>query len=233
MNNDLIVCGGTGCVYIAGRQLQIFNVETKAKVKSHIANEDVLFWKWIREDSIALVTNTAVLHWSTDNESGPTKIFERHPSLNDTQIINYRTSADERWSLLVGISAQQGRVVGAMQLYSKDKNLSQPIEGHAAVFAEIKLDGSAVPNRVFAFAVRGLQSAKVGSDAISSIYNHGPSSYRCTPTFLATSHRDRSPGGHSSLSEKGCRHFFPPRGPNRFPRSYAIQQEIWASLCRH
>jgi clathrin heavy chain len=124
-------------------------------------NEDVLFWKWIHDKAVALVTNTAVFHWSLDDESSPEKVFDRHPSLNDTQIINYRTNADERWCLLTGISAQQGRVVGAMQLYSKDKNVSQPIEGHAAVFAEIKLEGSSIPTKVFAFAVRNLQGSKV------------------------------------------------------------------------
>ena len=33
------------------------------------------------------------------------------------QIINYRCDAAANWLLLIGISAQQNRVVGAMQLY--------------------------------------------------------------------------------------------------------------------
>ena len=32
-----------------------------------------------------------------------------------------------------GISAQQNRVVGAMQLYSVERKVSQPIEGHAGM----------------------------------------------------------------------------------------------------
>jgi hypothetical protein len=39
--------------------------------------------------------------------------------------------------LLVGISAQQNRVVGAMQLYSVERKVSQPIEGHAAAFVQV------------------------------------------------------------------------------------------------
>jgi len=39
--------------------------------------------------------------------------------------------------LLIGISAQQNRVVGAMQLYSVERKVSQPIEGHAAAFMQV------------------------------------------------------------------------------------------------
>jgi clathrin heavy chain len=141
--------------------LQIFNIEMKAKVKAHLMNEDVVFWKWITVNTLGLVTETAVYHWSMEGDSQPIKMFDRHASLTGCQIINYRASADENWLLVVGISAQQGRVVGAMQLYSKERGVSQPIEGHAGAFSEIKIDGSAVPNKLFAFAVRNAAGAKV------------------------------------------------------------------------
>src|SRR3569833_1482218 len=44
--------------------------------------------------------------------------------------------------VLVGISQQQGRVVGAMQLYSKDRGISQAIEGHAAAFGATRMEGA-------------------------------------------------------------------------------------------
>lgn len=47
----------------------------------------------------------------------------RHSSLNGCQIINYRTDPKQNWLLLVGISAQQARVVGAMQLYSVERKV--------------------------------------------------------------------------------------------------------------
>ena len=43
------------------------------------------------------------------------------------------------WLLLIGISAQNNRVVGAMQLFSVERNVSQPIEGHAAAFSQFKV----------------------------------------------------------------------------------------------
>lgn len=48
------------------RTLQIFNIEMKSKMKAHTMNEDVVFWKWINVNTIALVTETAVFHWSME-----------------------------------------------------------------------------------------------------------------------------------------------------------------------
>lgn len=48
-----------------------------------------------------------------------------------------------------------------MQLYSRDRQVSQPIEGHAAAFAEIKLEGGQTPTKLFVFAVRTATGAKV------------------------------------------------------------------------
>jgi clathrin heavy chain len=69
-------------------------------------NEDVVFWKWISVNTVGIVTETAVFHWSMEGDSQPTKIFDRHASLTGCQIINYRVNSEEKWMLLVGISAQ-------------------------------------------------------------------------------------------------------------------------------
>jgi len=53
------------CV-LAGRTLQIFNIEMKSKMKAHTMVEDVTFWKWINVNTIALVTDTAVFHWGME-----------------------------------------------------------------------------------------------------------------------------------------------------------------------
>lgn len=143
------------------RTLQIFNIEMKSKMKAHTMNEDVVFWKWINVNTIALVTETAVFHWSMEGESQPRKMFDRHSSLNGCQIINYRCDHKLQWLLLIGISAQQNRVVGAMQLYSVERGVSQPIEGHAAAFAQFKVEGNPEPSTLFCFAVRTPQGGKL------------------------------------------------------------------------
>lgn len=63
--------------------------------------------------------------------------------------------------VVVGISQQQGRVAGSMQLYSKERGISQFIEGHAAAFADIHVEGSALPHHLFTFAVRTQTGAKL------------------------------------------------------------------------
>ena len=63
--------------------------------------------------------------------------------------------------VVVGISQQQGRVVGAMQLYSRDRGISQGIEAHAAAFGTIRLEGAPADTRVFTFAVRTAAGAKL------------------------------------------------------------------------
>ncbi|CAG8468332.1 858_t:CDS:10 [Funneliformis mosseae] len=145
----------------AGRQLQIFNLDLKSKVKSFVMQEDVVFWKWINLKTLGLVTGQSVYHWSMEGDSPPVKVFDRHASLANSQIINYRVNADEMWMVLVGISAVEGRVVGNMQLYSKERAISQPIEGHAAAFATILLENGVSPTSLFTFAVRNQNGAKL------------------------------------------------------------------------
>lgn len=93
-------------------------------------------------------------------------MFDRHPTLVGAQIINYRCSADEKWLVLVGISGNTTnpsafKIKGSMQLFSRDRGVSQPIEGHAAAFAEIKLEGHQHTTKLFTFSVRTAAGAKV------------------------------------------------------------------------
>ena len=54
-------------------------------------------------------------------------------------------------------------MVGSMQLYSVERKVSQPIEGHAACFAQFKKPESPNETTLFSFAVRGPQGGKVGA----------------------------------------------------------------------
>ncbi|OSD03000.1 clathrin heavy chain [Trametes coccinea BRFM310] len=191
----------------AGRTLQVFNIETKQKVKSHVNNEDVVFWKWISDSTIGLVTETAVYHWSiSDATSPPQKIFDRHPTLVGAQIINYRASADEKWLVLIGISGNTTnpaafKVKGSIQLYSRERGVSQPIEGHAAAFSEIKLDGHQKPTKLFTFSVRTATGAKLH---IVEIDHQAPD-----PPF----------------TKKAVDVYFPPEATNDFPVAMQVSKK--------
>lgn len=64
------------------RTLQIFDLSTKQKLKGTTMNEDVVFWKWITESTIGLVTESAVYHWNVfDGSTEPTEVFKRHANL--------------------------------------------------------------------------------------------------------------------------------------------------------
>lgn len=178
----------------AQKTLQIFNIEMKSKMKAHVMTEDVVFWKWISINTLALVTETTIYHWSMEGDSTPVRMFERHSSLNGCQIINYRTDPKQQWLLLIGITAQQNRVVGAMQLYSVERKCSQPIEGHVASFAQFKMEGNPETSTLFCFAVRSAQGGKLHIIEVG-----------------------QPPSGNQPFSKKAVDVFFPPEAQNDFP----------------
>jgi clathrin heavy chain len=178
----------------AAKSLQIFNIEMKSKMKAHQMVEDVTFWKWVNLNTIALVTETSVYHWSMEGDSQPQKVFDRHSSLAGCQIINYRADAALKWLLLVGISAQQHRVAGHMQLYSVERKVSQPIEGHAAAFAQFRMPGNSEESTLFTFAVRGQAGGKLHVIEVG------------TPA-----------SGNQPFQKKAVDVFFPPEAQTDFP----------------
>ncbi|CAH2233962.1 jg21443 [Pararge aegeria aegeria] len=93
-----------------------------------------------------------------------------------------------------GISAQQNRVVGAMQLYSVERKCSQPIEGHAASFATFKAEGNAEPSTLFCFAVRTAQGGKLHIIEVG-----------------------QTPAGNQPFPKKAVDVFFPAEAQNDFP----------------
>lgn len=185
------------------RTLQIFDLEQKQKLKSTTMTEDVVFWKWISETSLGLVTDSSIYHWDVfdPTQAAPVKAFDRHTNLQGNQIINYRTSADGKWMVVVGISSQQGRVVGAMQLYSKDRGISQAIEGHAAAFGTIRLDGAPQDTKLFTFAVRTATGAKLH--------------------IVEVDHPETNP----VFPKKAVDVFFPPEAANDFPVALQVSQK--------
>ncbi|CAF0746769.1 unnamed protein product [Didymodactylos carnosus] len=145
----------------AAKTLQIFNIELRSRMKTYNMVEDCIFWKWVSVNTIGIVTETSVYHWTMEGESQPVKVFDRHQSLQGCQIINYRTDEALQWLLVIGIQAQDSRVVGRMQLYSVERKVSQPIEGHAAAFTQFKLENNKKPSTLFSFAVRSPTGGKL------------------------------------------------------------------------
>ncbi|QSZ35297.1 hypothetical protein DSL72_008166 [Monilinia vaccinii-corymbosi] len=185
------------------RTLQIFDLGAKAKLKSATMNEDVVFWKWFSETSLGLVTDTTIYHWDVfdPTQASPVEVFKRNPNLSGCQIINYRVSGDGKWMVVVGITQQQGRVVGAMQLYSKDRGISQAIEGHAAAFGTLRLEAAPADTKVFTFSVRTATGAKLH--------------------IVEVDHQASNP----TFSKKAVDVYFPAEAVNDFPVAMQVSQK--------
>lgn len=46
-----------------GDNLQVFNLDTKQKLKAHLNTEKVTYWAWLNDTTIGMVTDKAVYHW--------------------------------------------------------------------------------------------------------------------------------------------------------------------------
>lgn len=102
---------------------------------------------------------------------------------------------------VVGIQQQQGRVVGALQLYSRERGISQAIEAHAAAFGSIRLEGAQADTRLFTFAVRTATGAKLHIVEI----DHQPSN----PVF----------------AKKAVDVYFPAEATNDFPVAMQVSEK--------
>eukprot|EP00118_Oscarella_pearsei_P011870 m.83081 g.83081 ORF g.83081 m.83081 type:complete len:1379 (+) comp36330_c0_seq5:480-4616(+) len=151
----------------SGLVLQILDIKTKSKVKSHKMDigQYVVFWTWISEDTVALVTQTSVYHWSMENDALPQKKFNRHGTLShpDCQLINYHVDKAQKWLLLMGILLKENTYEGTMQLFSVEKKASQQLNGSAAAFTQFtgKMKKNPVESTLLAFAVGSSRRGKL------------------------------------------------------------------------
>ncbi|RKO86009.1 armadillo-type protein, partial [Blyttiomyces helicus] len=88
-----------------------------------------------------------------------------------------------------------------MQLYSKERGVSQPLEGHAAAFADFKPDPAAPANKLFSFAVRSANGAKLH--------------------IVEVDHKE----GAVPFTKRAVDVFFPPDAVNDFPVAMQISKK--------
>eukprot|EP00211_Chloroparvula_japonica_P000498 CAMPEP_0119134882 /NCGR_PEP_ID=MMETSP1310-20130426/18147_1 /TAXON_ID=464262 /ORGANISM="Genus nov. species nov., Strain RCC2339" /LENGTH=1640 /DNA_ID=CAMNT_0007125725 /DNA_START=25 /DNA_END=4944 /DNA_ORIENTATION=+ len=186
--------------------LQVFNLDTKVKMKSHQMSEPVVFWKWISPSKLGLVTASAVYHWSLDGPAEPQKMFDRAANMGaGTQIINYRCSPDEKWLVLVGISAgdpaRPQLVKGSMQLYSVEQSRSQSLDAHAAAFGTVTLPGNSQETQLICFAQKTAASGQHGKLHVIEL---------------------GTKPGQTAFQKKQAELFFPPEFADDFPVSMQI-----------
>lgn len=135
----------------AGQTIQLLDIVGKQLVKSTQAPEPIVFWTWISDTTIAMVSETAVYHWLITNP-GPQMIFTRLPQLAGMKITSYATNPSMTWCILVGIGIENNMIVGKSQLFSVEMNAPQQLNAMAATFCSI--DSPNGPMDILAFAER-------------------------------------------------------------------------------
>jgi len=146
----------------AGNKLVIRNLEMQTDMKKVAMQGNVVFWRWLNASTVAIVTETAVFHWSMSDAAEPQKMFDRSAYDGKVQVVNYRTSADGKFLILGGIAAGANGIAGVLQLYAVDMKKSQPVlDAPAACFINLTLDGRQDSSNLFCFTMRTGGSTRI------------------------------------------------------------------------
>ncbi len=118
-----------------GHIVQIWNMDTKQKLKNVEFAEPVIFWKWPNATKLAVVTTSSVYHIDITNPNeDQTLILERAGPLKadqGIQIIGYGVDPSQKWCALWGISTPDGgkTINGHIQLFLTEGSKQQLLEG--------------------------------------------------------------------------------------------------------
>ncbi|KAK8884028.1 Clathrin heavy chain 2 [Tritrichomonas musculus] len=133
--------------------IQVFDLNQKQRLNSFQLPEGqvVNYWKWIDEQTLAFVAGGSVFHWSIAGQSNPMPVFQLQPQLASGSIMNYSVSHDQQWLAVSGLVREGDQPVGKVQLFSRERNVSQVIDAYAASFANV----GPLPLLVFASKANG------------------------------------------------------------------------------
>jgi len=137
-----------------GHILQIFNMDKKQKLTNIEFSENIVFWHWVADDILGVVTTSSVYHVSIAKpDEKEVKIFDRAGDLKDGQVIGYVLGPDRKWSALFAISTPDGgqTINGHIQLYFIEGGKQQLLEGHACTFGKALLHNETHSSNVFCF----------------------------------------------------------------------------------
>ena len=136
--------------------IQVFDLTSKKKLKDTEITEPIVFWRWINDTKIGLVTQTAVYHVDLQNEhSPPRKVFTREANMSSSQIIGYSVDYEEKWCSLCGIAqATGGGIVGNMQLRFTEASQNQAVQAYISCFVNMQLVDPSYKTKAVVFIER-------------------------------------------------------------------------------
>ena len=125
--------------------IQVFNLDTRTKLKDIVLNHDVTYWTWLNERAIGLVSSTSVFVLDISEMNSPAKkCFDRQGGLAQSNVFVLKLTCDSHngWFALSAISSSNVggsvQVIGYIQLYNVQQNASQNIEGFAPAMKDVK-----------------------------------------------------------------------------------------------
>ena len=125
--------------------IQVFNLDTKSKLKDIVLNHDVTYWTWLDERTIGLVSSTSVYTLLISEMNSPAKkLFDRQGGLaqNNVFVLKLVCDSHNSWFALSAISSANvggsPQVIGYIQLFNSQQNASQNIEGFAPAMRDVK-----------------------------------------------------------------------------------------------
>lgn len=102
-------------------------------MKEYIIPEEVAYWKWMTDDTLAVITKTYSIHIKYNCEL--MTIFLRHVSIQELKICDYNMDETKKWMLIC--CYKNDKTNGKVQLYSVQRKLSQLFDAELALFAVI------------------------------------------------------------------------------------------------
>jgi clathrin heavy chain len=128
-----------------GVVIQVFNLDTRVKLKDIVLNSDVTFWTWLNERTIGLVSSKSVFVLNISEMNSPAKkLFDRQGGLaqNNVFVLKLICDSHNSWFALNAISSSNvggtPQVIGFIQLYNVQQNVSQNIDGFAPAIKDVK-----------------------------------------------------------------------------------------------
>ena len=108
-------------LYIETNEIEIVEIETDRVIKNFDFKREIIFSKWIDNETIAFASNDQFYHWNFLNQKEPKCLFVLSNEIREGTIFGYQTVENRDWQLLK--SFQNNRF--SSQLYSLERNLSQ------------------------------------------------------------------------------------------------------------
>ena len=88
----------------AGQMFQVRKTDDRTSLAVHSLDEDITYLRWVSDQLLALVTPSAVFHWSLADPTGaPRRVFDRAPELQSSMIVNYISNESHSNFFLVGL----------------------------------------------------------------------------------------------------------------------------------